>query len=56
MDILNTDRWVVFNNLSHGLLSAQVKWANEYGQYIAGQCRQWIPKKLETQLQNKAYA
>lgn len=26
----------IYANLSHGLLSAQVKWANEYGQYLQG--------------------
>ncbi len=30
---LNTENGV-YSNLSHGLLSAQVKWANHYGQYV----------------------
>ncbi|MBK6985623.1 MAG: hypothetical protein IPH32_13095 [Bacteroidetes bacterium] len=43
----------LYQNLSHGLLSAQVKWANEYGQYLQANAGM-DSEKIRNALQNKA--
>lgn len=43
----------LYQNLSHGLLSAQVKWANEYGQYLQANVGM-DSEKIRNALQNKA--
>lgn len=43
----------VYPFLSHGLLSAQVKWANEYGQYLQGNVGA-DAEQIRNVLQNKA--
>ena len=43
----------VYANLSHGLLSAQVKWANQYGQYLQGNAG-LDAEQIRNTLQNKA--
>jgi len=43
----------LYQNLSHGLLSAQVKWANGYGQYLQANVGM-DSEKIRNALQNKA--
>jgi hypothetical protein len=43
----------VYQNLSHGLLSAQVKWANHYGQYLQANAGA-DAEQIRNLLQNKA--